>query len=507
MGSIGIHGAVFEGFADAVGDFLEGVFPDFGEGGVVPIDGEEVEDGGLEADSDVKGVDEFAGILPDAFGAHNATGSGLGLDLDKAVFGFHKNGFAVIVEGIGGAEEGDAPLAEGALAHPGEGDLGIGEDDVERKIVVHGLDLLAEGVPGGPFALLDGDVDDFLGSGDIAGGVNAWVGGAHVFVAGDMTGGSYLHSGVLETEPLDIGLAAKGVEEGIGLDDVEFGSLVEGDANAAALSFFDSLEAGPGMKADAFIAESALDDLGSRDGKFLEDVVAALNLGDLCAEAIEVLRKLAGNDTAAEDNDGLGKGFELKDVVAGEGPDFVEAGNLGPVDDRTGGNDKKVGGEPGAIRKLNGIGSDKGGALAVKLIEVGLKGLDATLGELLDHGALALTEGGHIGMCVGDDEAEFFGMASVVEDLGGIDDGFGRHAAAADAEASEILAVVNNGDTIPAIAGGSGGGISGTAAPDDDEVKMVSHCEWVENATKDLIGPNEWRGRLPCWFGYFSAFR
>ena len=75
--------------------FLSEIFkrvgPDFGQGGVIPIDGHKLACGSPKGNANGKCVDEFAGILAHALGSEESATRFLGMDGDVTALGFHED--------------------------------------------------------------------------------------------------------------------------------------------------------------------------------------------------------------------------------------------------------------------------------------------------------------------------------------------------------------------------------------------------------------------------------
>ena len=97
--------------------------------------------------------------------------------------------------------------------------------------------------------------------------------------------------------------------------------------------------------------------------------------------------------------------------------------------------------------------------------------LDAVFGESGDQAVFALDDGGQIGAWFDGEQAEFGGAPHQGDDLRRAQKGFGRHAAAQDAQTAQGT-VVDDGDVGAFVAGGAGGGVPGRAAADDDDVVL-----------------------------------
>ncbi len=105
--------------------------------------------------------------------------------------------------------------------------------------------------------------------------------------------------------------------------------------------------------------------------------------------------------------------------------------------------------------------------------------LAAVVGEVLDEGVLA---GHHLGEVEADivgADAPRFWVAGQVQDLGGVEEGFGGHAAAQDAKPADFLAALND-DGFQALGhGGPRGRIPAAAAADDGEVEIKAAPGYV----------------------------
>src|SRR5512140_2743004 len=158
-------------------------------------------------------VDELAAEGADATAADDLAGLGVGQEFNEAVFGLHDEGFAVVGEGVFGGEVRDVADVGAVFGEADGGDLGVGEDDFAQEAVIDGFGGVGvDEVVGGGFGLLDGDMNDFVQAGAVAGGKDVRRGGPHVKVGGDAAVFE-LDPRLVEAERGDLGDAAEGVED------------------------------------------------------------------------------------------------------------------------------------------------------------------------------------------------------------------------------------------------------------------------------------------------------
>ncbi len=421
---------------------------------------------------DGEGVDEFAGVFGNDLSAEDAAGWLFAEEADETVFGFHEDGLAVVVEGIVGGDVVDAAFVERFLGESDASDLGVGKDDVEHVVVVERAEDAAgfgEGVTGGVLALEDGGVYDLEGAGAVACGVDVGVGGELVLVGFDLAVGEEFDAGGFEPEIGGIGRAAHGVDDVLGGDGF-FEAFVIEDRFEAGVRFFDTLEGCAGVEVESFVAEGFFNGFGYVGSLVLEDVGAALDLGDLGSDAVEELGELAGDDSAAEYDGGFGEEIEVEHVVAGPDAFVVEAGYRWNGYFRAGADNELLALKLGAVGEFDGVGADEFREGAVEVVLAAAHGIDAVVCELLNGVDFALVQGLHIDGSAGNVEAEFFGVLGEVEDFGGVDEGFGGHAAAQDAESAELLGSVDDSDAVGDTAGDAGCVEAAGAAADGNKV-------------------------------------
>lgn len=139
------------------------------------MDLQEIVDFGAEADGDGHGVNEFAGVFADTFGAEEKPGIRIGPEFDVAVFCLHEDRFAVIVKRIFCFDQAASLVLAFGDGRTGGGDLRIGENDECAILIADGRRILAESVICGEFSLEDGEVNDFEWSAHVTCGVDAGV--------------------------------------------------------------------------------------------------------------------------------------------------------------------------------------------------------------------------------------------------------------------------------------------------------------------------------------------
>lgn len=252
-----------------------------------------------------------------------------------------------------------------------------------------------------------------------------------------------------------------------------------------------------GVEFDAFVAEGFGDDCGGCRGRSGEDLFAALDLDDFAADAAEELGEFAGDNPCAEDDDAGGDKIEFEHLVAGPCRDLIQAGNWGCGDDRAGGDHELIGGECFAVVEHDCVGGDEASALTEESEAIAFELIAAVVGEFADDIEFALVEGFHVHRGFRDMEAELFALLGQVEDFGGVDEGFRRHAAAQDAEAAEGFGIIDDGDAIAGFACGAGGGVTTAAATDDEVVEMLGIHDGVSIPVMDAFVTSNARATIP----------
>src|ERR1035441_8264948 len=118
--------------------------------------------------------------------ANNLAGGRIGEQFSEAVLGFHDDRLAEIAEGVAGREVRAIRRAGALLGQAHDGKLRLGEDDLGVEAVVHRLHAVGMGqVMRGDFALLDGDVNNLIQAGAIAGSIDMGQAGLHLRIGDD----------------------------------------------------------------------------------------------------------------------------------------------------------------------------------------------------------------------------------------------------------------------------------------------------------------------------------
>ena len=120
-------------------DLLGGIGPDLTQRRVIMGDGHELLDGGVEVHGDDDFVDELGGFWADDAGSEDLAGFLVSEHLDEAGGFTHDHGFAVIVEGITGFEEGCVLFFELFGGGTDDGHLRVGKNAEEGEAVVDGF--------------------------------------------------------------------------------------------------------------------------------------------------------------------------------------------------------------------------------------------------------------------------------------------------------------------------------------------------------------------------------
>ncbi len=430
-------------------------------------------------------MDEFASHRSHTTAAEDLARLRIGQQADEAVGLAHDEGFAVVIERVASDAVGDSGSLGGLLGEADRRQLGIGEHDVEQQSVVHGAwGGGMNDVVGGHFSLLDGDMDDFVGAGAVAGSEDVGGRGAHLRV-GEDPAGLGPDAGRFEADPVGVGGASQGEQDVVGLDVVALALVFEGDGFARAISAgFE--EASVGEDGHAFPAEDGFED-GCHGGiEVAQESGAALDEGDGDSEAVEALRQFDGDRAPAEDDEGLGQSGEGEGVVAGEATHVREGGQGGRGYGGAGGDDGVGGGEGTAVGQGQGMGVGEPGGGADEFEPSVVQLASTVVGELLDEGVFAGHGGGEVEVEVRALDAPGGGLAGLLEEFGGVEEGFGGHAAAQDTESAQFFGSIDHDRVQAGGGGGAGGGVAGAAAAEDGHVILVGVGACVHGGQDDL---------------------
>ena len=121
-----------------LGEVLQGIGPDFGKSGMVPVRFHAL--GGCQAvgDWDSERVNEFGSVLAHAFSADDFSTRAVGDDLHVASRGLHQKRLAMIREGILLDQRVEVPGKRFVLAQADPGNLRVREDDGHERIIAQG---------------------------------------------------------------------------------------------------------------------------------------------------------------------------------------------------------------------------------------------------------------------------------------------------------------------------------------------------------------------------------
>ncbi len=116
-------------------------------------------------------MDQLPGIFSNAFRSQDPTGALLGVNCDIPVLGFHQDGLAMIIEGIGCGKKLNPTFMQLLGEQTDPCNLRIGKNNGQQMIVVHRLDSFSQGMKSSRLPLADGDVNDLVWTGAIPGRV------------------------------------------------------------------------------------------------------------------------------------------------------------------------------------------------------------------------------------------------------------------------------------------------------------------------------------------------
>ena len=308
-------------------------------------------DGRVQGQRDGGGVDEFRGVEADAFRAEEAAVGLAREDFHVAAPGFHEDGFAVVVEGIGRGDVGNLAFLQLFFGKSGVGDLRVGENNFNQMVFVDGSGGFPEGVARGGFPLQDGDVNNLVRAGAIACGVDGRVGGALKFIRLDMPGILEFNPHKFEPKISSCRLATQGDEERRSPASNAVSALSEAYLDSAFWQRQNFFNVSFGENMHAVIAQGFFHHLGGSGTGLLKHMATALDDGDLAADALEELRELAGHYATAEHDDGFWNMGQIQHIVAGKGFDFVQARYRRVGNDGAGSDEEMFAGQNSTIGK------------------------------------------------------------------------------------------------------------------------------------------------------------
>src|SRR5207247_4942078 len=118
------------------------------------------------------------------------------------------------------------------------------------------------------------------------------------------------------------------------------------------------------INGDAFAAENFFQLAGRVEVKFVEDMRAALDEGNLHAEPGEELRELDGDRPAAQDDQRARQPLQLQGRVAVQAAEIIEAAERRRRNARTGGEDEMPGGQFLSIAQFQQVRAGEAGLRA-----------------------------------------------------------------------------------------------------------------------------------------------
>ena len=172
-----------------------------------------------------------------------------------------------------------------------------------------------------------------------------------------------------------------------------------------------------GEQLHSVLAEGLLDRPRQVLVPFRQDVAAALQQGDLGADALKELRQLDGDRPSSENEQGFGLLAQLEQLVAGQVAGLVEPGNRRPGRYRAGGDDEARRPEdvfPGP----QAVGVLENSAFLVEGESRAAQLLDAVVGEGADQALLAADDRRQVGPGLDRQQAELRRPAHQRHDVG-----------------------------------------------------------------------------------------
>ena len=210
----------------------------------------------------------------------------------------------------------------------------------------------------------------------------------------------------------------------------------------------DPPDAGAGENLDALVAEGLLQHAAGLGGMIAQNMRTALDEHHACTDAMQELRELAGHDAAAKHDHTRGDEIEVEHVVTRPERHVPQARHRRHADLGAGGDEKASAAQPDTVRQHKGVGIDKPGAAAIKIVAPCGELFNPMGGEVADDPSLPGLDGRHVRPGARNPQAESTALPREVQHLGTVKHRFRRHAAAQDAQSAEGLRAVNDGDAL-----------------------------------------------------------
>src|SRR3954471_6342047 len=366
-----------------------------------------------------------------------------------------------------------AGLARLLLGQPERRDVRVAEGRARDVDVLDRVRLEAGGVLDGDDPLVGGLVGQGRTADEVADGPHAVGAGAQRAVDLDEPVLTRLDARLVEPEPLDVGAAAGGDDEPVGLA----GLALEGEG-AARVGGLDVLHERAGVHLDPLLLEAALGELGDVGVLGRQHAVERLEEGDLHAEARVGRGDLGARCAGADDDHGPGQLLERPRLLGADHALAELRAGDGPLDRSRGQHD--------ALRRVDLVAvlarADAHGARAGQRA-VALEVVDLVLleqpgdapGQRLDHLGAALHDGAEVDLRVADPDAVFAGVAYLVEHVGHAQHGLGRDAGVVQAAPADHV-LLDHGGLHAELGGADRGDVAARTRADDDAVVLgVSH--------------------------------
>ena len=198
------------------------------------------------------------------------------------------------------------------LAEAHGAQFGRREDRRRHEIQIRHPGLLAIGAVGKGMSLADGHGRQRDRAGHVPHRMNAGHIGACHAIDQDLAPLSCGHSDRRQPQPCR-GRPASGGDQH--LIHVQMGVIVQGDADRAVRLPLQALERALQAHVDALLTVSLDDQVGHAGVETAQHPRSAMDLRDLCPEAVEDAGKLDADIAATDDGDATRKGFQVEDLV------------------------------------------------------------------------------------------------------------------------------------------------------------------------------------------------
>lgn len=237
---------------------------------------------------------------------------------------------------------------------------------------------------------------------------------------------------------------------------------------------------------DSFVTKRRFDNFRKVVGQGSQDMRAPLDQRHTTSDSPEELSEFAPDGAASEDENGFWYKIEVQHIVARPNRCLIEPWNRRTIHFGSGRDHDLSSAKATPVDELDFICIGKMAKTSVEVERPGFETASPVVSEISDDFPFSFGDGGHVGFRIGDVEAELPPALGEMQDFGGVEQCFGRHAAPEDAEAAEFFRPIDNRDTLTCVGGCSRGSVAGAAAADYEKVVFHFHTMKTMRARRKI---------------------